>query len=669
MSIKLKKIKTMKNENKQIMAQGHGSLSQTNLDPTGPQLKINLNRLKKCRTVLTLLFFFISSMSYGILYISNPPFGGGAINTVYYSALSPADKVSAASGIVIYTGGELVVDETIDFDPNAQVIVHSNYTSTGYPGGRLIIREKMTCSAGTWQGIKVQGSPSEPHFNSNPDESIKNNVAAFMGVVNYWHGLVDIQEGTIIEKAEHGIWSVNGGIVQSFIDHTQSPAEFIDCQESIYIEFSAQSPSASRINRCNFSWTDPNIHGYTDYTNFRHVTIKESKDIRLGGCDIVGEYGLGVKYNTDSKGIGVLVTGGESTYSISEAGNTFAAGTGSGCIAVKYDSDPTGTYPSIIAQLSTGVEVLASDRGAVNNTYFFATIIGASIVGDFVEFHDNFFRADDYWMANSFNLTPAVSSKLCIELASVKAASMYRNTFSYHNFNFGGSPWPAFSMVYINGFTGGEIKVVDNTFNGNVTNTLETKYALTGGGNLTNFEWRCNTFNDFETAVSYGGTGPALNPANGGDANNTYNNISNLWIINNSTVTPVNYYSPNYLVINPNSFGVNALNSGETPDCSINCTSIQTKYKHSPTASIESAVNEGNLAVYPNPSSGSITVDFGEGKVGSLTIYNAQGQQVQQASIASGVRYEASKSLPAGLYFIEVLTGGDKRTSKLIISK
>jgi type IV secretory pathway protease TraF len=73
--------------------------------------------------------------------------------------------------------------------------------------------------------------------------------------------------------------------------------------------------------------------------------------------------------------------------------------------------------------------------------------------------------------------------------------------------------------------------------------------------------------------------------------------------------------------------------------------------------------------VYPNPSSGSITVDFGEGKVGSLTIYNAQGQQLQQASIKSGVRYEASQSLPTGLYFIEVFTDGDKRTSKLIIAK
>jgi hypothetical protein len=227
-------------------------------------------------------------------------------------------------------------------------------------------------------------------------------------------------------------------------------------------------------------------------------------------------------------------------------------------------------------------------------------------------------------------------------------------------------------MVDINGFTGGEIKVVKNIFNGNVTNTLETKYALTGGGNLTNFEWRCNTFKDFETAVIYGGTGPAQNPASGGDANNTYNNISNSWIINSSTTSPIDYSSSFPDVVNNvdiSKVNVLVLTSGETPDCSINCTSIQTKYKHSPTASVESAVNEGNLSVYPNPSSGCITVDFGEGKVGSLTIYNAQGQQVQQASIASGVRYEASKSLPTGLYFIEVLTGGDKRTTKLIISK
>jgi hypothetical protein len=121
--------------------------------------------------------------------------------------------------------------------------------------------------------------------------------------------------------------------------------------------------------------------------------------------------------------------------------------------------------------------------------------------------------------------------------------------------------------------------------------------------------------------------------------------------------------------MNSNLVNVTAINSaGELPDCSVNRATIQTKYKHSPTASLAAGMSEDKFTVYPNPSSGSITLSFGKGKLGILSIYNAQGQLVQQANIVSGERYTAAKLLPAGLYFIEVFSDGDKRTSKLIIS-
>ena len=229
--------------------------------------------------------------------------------------------------------------------------------------------------------------------------------------------------------------------------------------------------------------------------------------------------------------------------------------------------------------------------------------------------------------------------------------------------------WPALAMVSINGYTGGAIKVIYNTFNGDVNSTKKTTYAISAGGALQNFEWTCNSFNDFETAVIYSGNGPVQNPASAGDANNTYTNISNWWVENASSTTPLTYSCTYAALMNANSLNVIATSSGGEPsDCSVNCTSIQTKYKHSPTASLAPPLSKGEMTVYPNPTTGAITLDFGIGKSGQMTIYNAQGQQVRQATVQSGVQYTEGKVLPTGLYFIEVFSDGDKRTSKLIIS-
>lgn len=594
-----------------------------------------------------------------------------SINTVYFSSLSPSDKNLAKSGIIINHGNYLVMDEDLDMNTNSEITVHDAWGGVyvnSQIAGRIALQSRIFCSRGTWKGIVVNGEGYQPHFIIPPDESILNDQQSYMGAVNSYHGIVDIQTGSIIENAEHGVWSKDGGIIQSFIDADDPSAKFIDCQEGICIENSIHSPSATRINKCDFSWTDPGIHGLNDYQNFVHVTIRESQDIRLEGCEIVGEYGLGRTYDTDAKGIGILVIGAETTFSLGEAGNTFASAPGTGCLTVKYESDPSNAYLNVLAQLSTGIDVLACDEGAINNTFFVANITGARVVGKFVDFHDNIFRAKDDWLIQSFNPSPSVGSKLCIDLASVTSASIYRNIFNYHNFNFPNSPWPAVAMISVNGFRGGDIKVIDNIFNGNVDNTIETQFAIAGGGDLQNFEWTCNEFNDFETAVTYSGSGPAQNPISGNNANNTYNNISSNWVINNSSGV-VNYIGVNSNVVALNSILVDDGGSGEFNDCAVNCTAVQTKYKRSPTASIAPILSKGEIAVYPNPTTGAITLDFGKGKSGQMTIYNAQGQQVTQATVQSGVQYTEGSLLPAGLYFVEVLAGETKSTAKLIIAR
>jgi len=137
----------------------------------------------------------------------------------------------------------------------------------------------------------------------------------------------------------------------------------------------------------------------------------------------------------------------------------------------------------------------------------------------------------------------------------------------------------------------------------------------------------------------------------------------------NNTGAFTNYICSYWTSLAPNQIGLTNVGVGEFNDCAINCASIQTKYKHSPTASLAPPLSKGEMTVYPNPTTGDITLDFGIGKSGQMTIYNAQGQQVRQATVQSGVHYTEGKVLPTGLYFVEVVADGEKRTTKLIIAR
>ena len=167
---------------------------------------------------------------------------------------------------------------------------------------------------------------------------------------------------------------------------------------------------------------------------------------------------------------------------------------------------------------------------------------------------------------------------------------------------------PALAMVSINGYTGGAIKVIYNTFNGDVNSTKKTTYAISAGGALQNFEWTCNTFNDFETVVSYGGTGPDQNPKLGlSSSGNSFNNIS-LFNIENLSSNPLDYYttiSP-FIKAGP----VNVIYNGETPNCTVDCNIIETKYKVSPSiANVESIAFKDGLSIYPNPTTNVLNIE------------------------------------------------------------
>ena len=77
------------------------------------------------------------------------------------------------------------------------------------------------------------------------------------------------------------------------------------------------------------------------------------------------------------------------------------------------------------------------------------------------------------------------------------------------------------------------------------------------------------------------------------------------------------------------------------------------------------------LQIYPNPSQGNITIDFGETvqKQGNITIYNTMGQQVQNVPIAVGWReYQLETTeLPPGIYVVDIHLGEARMTERMVL--
>ena len=620
----------------------------------------------------------MSILSQGAIIFQTPV---GISAPIYFSTLSAADKASATSGINIEKGVTLVIDEMIDFDNGAGIWVFNGngpaqILAPPYNAGAvLIIQERLTCSNGTWLGVKVYGNELDPHFDVVPDESLLNDVGAYMGIRNEYHGFVDIQTGAIIENADQGVWSLDGGIVQSFVGPFAGKPQFVNCQEGLYVENSIQSPSATRLNSCDFSWTDPNIHGQSQYTGFTHVSIDNSKDIRLGGCKIVGEWNQGNKYGTDEKGIGVEIKGIQSTYSLGEAGNTYQLNP-NGCTAIKYYSDPNTAHKSVVAHLSNGVFSSGFDKGAVNNTVFAANITCANLIGGFVDFHDNFFKADDQFMLQHYSHAPGGGIPLAKRFISFDGdkASIYKNHFEFHNSS--GAHWGLDAMIVI--IAGGDdITFRNNDFYGDMDNTIPTPKAIVGFGDLTNLEWTCNTFNDFETAVFYNGTGPGQNPQSAGyTAGNSYNNITGIKI-NNASSQQLTYLGPNQ---NPSNNVIFDPNTGEENPCVFSCSGMEVKNKVSFTGKKieqdgEDEMEESPLAfdtdmvLYPNPAEDKITVRTTERGDKSITICNSLGKKVYIINITENSTTITLDDFEAGVYFLTLDTKDGRTTRRFIIAR
>jgi hypothetical protein len=347
------------------------------------------------------------------LFVSTGYFSSAVLNidgtqtANFLFSMTSAEKLAAKTGITIHSGETFYIDADLDMNAGTQILV--NQFGIGGNGGQLFIMSRLYCSTGTWNGVKVFGT-SGPHHLSPPNNAIFNDFAAYRGVLNPDHGYVELWTGTKIEKAEHGVWSLNGGIIQSWIVPTQPTAKFIDCKEGIYIENCLQNPSAIRINRCELTWTSPSIWGESDYTNqFKHITVDNSKDAYFGGCILSGDdaNSSGVIYNPDAKGVGFAMFGVESSATFGEAGDAFFSDPDYCEPIVRYRMQPSTPEPANISNLSLGL-VASGDELGVNHTTFSNNIIGIGEISGytfatkFVDLHDNYFYNSDWMLSQQF---------------------------------------------------------------------------------------------------------------------------------------------------------------------------------------------------------------------------------------------------------------------------
>ena len=602
--------------------------------------------------------------------------------------MTSAEKLAAKTGITIHSGETFYIDADLDMNAGTQIFV--NQFGLGGNGGKLFIMSRLYCSTGTWNGVKVFGT-SGPHHLSPPNNAIFNDFAAYRGVLNPDHGYVELWTGTKIEKAEHGVWSLNGGIIQSWIVPGQPNAKFIDCREGIYIENCQQNPSAIRINKCELTWTSPNIWGQPDYNSqFVHITVNNSKDAYFGGCILSGDNAnsSGIKYNYDDKGVGFLMYGSGSSATFGEAGDAFFSDPQYCTPIVRYRMQSSTPEPGSISNLSIGL-VASGDELGVNHTTFNNNMIGIgelsgsyTFLTSFVDLHDNTFYNSDWMLYQQFRLSPAIKNLVYIR---ANQATIYDNTFVEDQGIFTGGGTAAYVFpytssplldIYSNSISPSDFLVYRNSFNGseasNGTSSVMSPIGLAAGGNLSGLEWKCNTFENLDKGVSYSGSaGPTDNPISGTASNNKYINCTTL-DIDNGTSVPLQYYYnsmdlPPNTTLNVRPIGVTV----ESPLCDLDCSTVRTKNKvdnTAQTAAVEELVNN-EFGFYPNPAQDKLTVLYdGNTHNAEMTIYSMQGQEVLRTSVVSGQSYDVS-SLTNGFYNISLDIDGHREHATLIIAK
>jgi hypothetical protein len=80
---------------------------------------------------------------------------------------------------------------------------------------------------------------------------------------------------------------------------------------------------------------------------------------------------------------------------------------------------------------------------------------------------------------------------------------------------------------------------------------------------------------------------------------------------------------------------------------------------------VEEVTEQKTNVLYPNPTTGSFTIELVEES--NISIYNMLGQQIMQLGKVSGLQHFDMGNAPKGLYFIQIQNGNQTEVKKLIV--
>ena len=80
---------------------------------------------------------------------------------------------------------------------------------------------------------------------------------------------------------------------------------------------------------------------------------------------------------------------------------------------------------------------------------------------------------------------------------------------------------------------------------------------------------------------------------------------------------------------------------------------------------VEEVVTTKENVIYPNPTEGSFTLELAEES--SVSVFNMMGQAVMHLEKVSGIQQMHMENAPKGLYFVQIQSGSNTETKKLII--
>jgi hypothetical protein len=80
---------------------------------------------------------------------------------------------------------------------------------------------------------------------------------------------------------------------------------------------------------------------------------------------------------------------------------------------------------------------------------------------------------------------------------------------------------------------------------------------------------------------------------------------------------------------------------------------------------VEEVTEQKTNVLYPNPTTGSFTIELVEES--NISIYNMLGQQIMQLGKVSGLQHFDMGNAPKGLYFIQIQNGNQTEVKKIIV--